>query len=426
LSQFIRTRFFYGYIIVLAAFIIWAVAFGVIGTFSVFFKPLSAEFGWTRAMTSGAISLSVGLSGFLGILMGRLTDRFGPRLLMMVCGSFLVLSYFLMSRITNLWQFYLVFGVLMSIGFSPVTVPLLSTIARWFVKRRGLMTGIVLSGLSLGQMIMAPVAGYLILSYGWRTSYIILALVTLLLVFIPGLLLKRDPSQIGQLPYGVDEQGEQRNKNQNSNLQSEGVSVREALQTRQFWILWIIFFCFGFYRGVFTTHIVPLVTDLGFSLTIGASVLAAAGIPGIAGRIIIGIAADRIGNKQSLVIGFILAAFSAFWLLIAKEMWALYLFAVVLGLSWGGLATVRAPLVAEVFGLGSLGVLLGTTELAVAVGHAIGSLSAGWIFDISSSYHIALLISAALAVIAVILTTLLRPKRQTGNSKANLKSDIQA
>lgn len=308
----------------------------------------------------------------------------------------------------------------MSIGFSPVTVPLLATIARWFVKRRGLMTGIVLSGLSLGQMIMAPVAGYLILSYGWRTSYIILALVTLLLVFLPGLLLKRDPSQIGQLPYGVDEQGEQRNKNQNSNLQSEGVSVREALQTKQFWMLWMIFLCFGFYRGVFTTHIVPLVTDLGFSLTIGASVLAAAGIPGIAGRLIIGITADRIGNKQSLIIGFILAAFSAFWLLIAKEMWTLYLFAVVFGLSWGGLATVRAPMVAEIFGLGSLGVLLGTTELAVAVGHAIGSLSAGWIFDISSSYHSALLISAALAIIAVILTTLLRSKRQTGNSKANL------
>ena len=411
LKQTSKPRFFYGYVIVLAAFIIWAIGFGTLGTFGVFFKPLSAEFGWTRAMTSGAISLTVVLSGLFGILAGRLTDRFGPKLVTIVFGSFLVLSHLLMSQITNLWQFYLVYGLFVSIGVSPLTVPLLATVARWFVKRRGLMTGIVLSGLSFGQMIMAPTVGWLILNYGWRDSYIILGFIILAFFSLPALFLKRDPGQIGQLPYGVDEVREQGVNNQGSGLQSEGVSVRTSVQTKQFWMLGVTFFCFGFYRGIFTTHLVPLVTDLGFSLTVGASVLAVSGVPGIIGRIVMGITVDRIGNRQAFIIGFILAAASALWLLIAKEMWALYLFAVILGFSWGGLATVRAPMVAEIFGLGSLGVLLGITELAVAIGHAIGSFSAGWIFDVTGSYQSALLITAALSIAAAVIVPLLRPEK---------------
>jgi len=244
LSQTTKSRFFYGYIVVLAAFIIWAIAFGIVGTFGVFFKPLSEEFGWTRAMTSGVISLATVLSGFLGILVGRLTDRFGPRGVMIVFGSFIGLSQLLTSQISNLWQFYLVYGVLMGIGISAVNVPILATVARWFVKRRGLMTGIVLSGLSLGQMIMAPVAGWLILNYGWRHSYIILGAIILMLIILPSLFLKRDPSGIGQLPYGVKEQG---NKNQSPILPSEGISIRDTIQTKQFWMLWAIFFCLSGY-----------------------------------------------------------------------------------------------------------------------------------------------------------------------------------
>lgn len=175
-------------------------------------------------------------------------------------------------------------------------------------------------------------------------------------------------------------------------------------------MLWAILFCFGFFRGSIQTHIVLFVTDLGFSLAVGAGVLAAAGIPGIVGRIVIGITADRIGNKQALIISFILAAASLACLLVAREMWTLYLFAVIFGFSWGGAATVRAPIAAEVFGIGSLGMLLGTVEFAVAIGHAIGSVLPGWIFDVSGNYQLAFLITGALVIIAAVITSLLRTK----------------
>lgn len=225
MSQTTRSRFFYGYVVVSASFIIWAIAFGAVVTFGLFFKPLLEEFGWTRAMTSGAISLTMILSGFIGIIMGRLTDRFGPKVVVVAFGSFMGLSHLLMSQITNLWQFYLVYGVLISIGISAVNVPILATVARWFVKRRGLMTGIVLSGLCLGQMIMAPVTGELIMNFGWRHSYIILGSIVLVLIIAAGLFLKRDPAEIGQLPYGADEGEGEGAKNQNSSLQSEEFSI---------------------------------------------------------------------------------------------------------------------------------------------------------------------------------------------------------
>jgi len=133
-------------------------------------------------------------------------------------------------------------------------------------------------------------------------------------------------------------------------------------------------------------------------------------LTGIIGRIVIGITADRIGNKQALAISFILVAASLVSLLVAKEMWLLYLFAVIYGFSWGGTATVRAPIAAEVFGLGSLGMLLGTVEFAVAIGHATGSILPGWIFDVSGNYQLAFLITAALAIIATVTTSLLKTK----------------
>lgn len=410
MSKTTKSRFFYGYVVVSASFIIWAVAFGATVTFGLFFKPLLEEFGWTRAMTSGAISLAMILAGFIGIIMGRLTDRFGPKVVLVVFGSFMGLSHLLMSQITNLWQFYLVYGVLMSIGISAVNVPILATVARWFVKRRGLMTGVVLSGLCLGQMIMAPVTGELIMNYGWRHSYLVLGSIVLVFIIAAGLFLKRDPKEIGKLPYGADELEKQETNSQSPDLQPEGFSIKNAIQTKQFWMLWTILFCFGFFRGSVQTHVVPFITDLGFSLAVGAGVLAAIGISGIIGRIVIGITADRIGNKQALAISFILVAASLVSLLVAKEMWILYLFAVIYGFSWGGTATVRAPIAAEMFGLGSLGMLLGTVEFAVAIGHAIGSILPGWIFDVSGNYQLAFLITATLAIIAAVTTSLLKTK----------------
>jgi MFS family permease len=167
-----KPRFFYGYFVVTAAFFILVVSFGPYSAFGLFLNPLIAEFGWTRALTSGAFSLSMFIYGLLGIVVGGLTDRFGPRLVVTLCGLLIGLGYLLTSMVSTLWQLYLFFGIIAGVGMSGVWVPQMSSVARWFVKRRSLMTGIVIAGTGISQLIAPPIISRLIAVYDWRTSYI--------------------------------------------------------------------------------------------------------------------------------------------------------------------------------------------------------------------------------------------------------------
>ena len=402
-------RFFYGYIVILAAFGIWMTAWGTNQTYGVFFKPILNEFGWTRAVTAGARSLSSGIAGLLGIIAGGLTDRFGPRRVILIIGSFLGIGYLLMSQVSNLWQFYVVYGIVIGIGLSAATIPVLTTVARWFVKRRGLMTGIVQAGSGAGGMVLAPLAGWLILMHGWRATYFILGIIALVIIISSGLFLRRDPGEVGQLPYGTDETTAQGTKNQEPSLQTAEFSLREAVRSPQFWILSGMLFGMGFCRSAILVHIAAHTTDLGFSLTIGANVLAITSGMSIVGRIGMGRLADVIGNKRTFMIGYIVIAVDLLWALVADELWMLYLFAAAFGFSWGTLAVIRMPIVAEVFGLGSLGAIFGTLEFSAQIGAVTGPLLAGWLFDLTNEYTVAFLITGTVAVLGLILTILLRP-----------------
>jgi len=404
-----RPQFFYGYVVVLVAFFIMVLMYGTFYTFGVFFKPLSTEFGWTRTMTSGAYSLATFLSGLLAIVMGRLTDRFGSRIVMTFCGFFLGLGYLLMSQVSAIWQLYLFYGVAIGIGMSGAFVPMLSTVTRWFVKRRGMMTGFVVAGIGTGTIIIPPVANWLISSYGWRTSYIIIGIVALVFIILAAQFLRRDPKQIGQLPYGENEVREE-----GLNLPVRGFSVREAIGTGQFWMLLAILFCFGFSLNIIMVHVVPHATELGISAAMAASILAVIGGLSIAGRIVMGSVADRIGNRPPLIINFVLMSGVLFWLVVAKELWMLYLFAVIFGFAYGGVVSLESPLVAELFGLSSHGAILGIAAFGFTVGGAVGPVLGGRIFDIIGSYQVAFLVCAALAVIACILALLLRPGSREG------------
>jgi MFS family permease len=153
---------FSGNSVVIASFIIFVVSIGVNTAFGVFFKPMLNDFGWTKAMTSGAFSLSWIMNGLLGIVMGRLNDRFGPRGVITFSGALMGSGYFLMSQISALWHLYLFYGVIVGVGMSGIWVPAMSTIARLFVDKRGIITAIVMVGGGIGALAAPPAANWLI------------------------------------------------------------------------------------------------------------------------------------------------------------------------------------------------------------------------------------------------------------------------
>jgi len=397
-------KFFYGYVVVLAAFLILVMTWGTLYCFGVFFKPVLIEFGWTRAATSGAYSLCLLLLAFFGIVMGRLNDRFGPRIVVTGCGLFLGSGYLLMSQISVIWQLYLFYGVMLAIGASGSFIPLASTISRWFIKRRGLLTGIAVSGIGVGTMIMPPIANWLITDYGWRVSYIVIGIAVLVLITSAAQFLRYEPSQMGQLPYG-----ENQAEPESVNSKTKGFSLKETIHTRQFWMISAMFFCFGVAIQSILVHIVPHATDIGISSARAVNILAIIGALSATGRIMMGGVADRIGNKLALVVVFVLMSAALLWLLVAKEPWMFYLFAIAFGFAYGGWATLLSLIPAELFGLGSLGVILGAVHFSVATGEALGPTLAGGIFDITGSYQPAFTICAALSMIAIVLALFLRP-----------------
>ncbi|MFC1942120.1 MFS transporter [Chloroflexota bacterium] len=403
-------RLFYGYIIVLAAFITQVVMFGPRSSFGVFFKPLLTDFGWTRALLSGAFSFSTIIQGLSGIFWGSLNDKLGPRVVMTICGFLLGLGYMLLSQIGAAWHLYLFYVVIIGVGMGGIYAPPTSTVARWFVKKRGLMIGIVVSGGGVGGLILPPLSNWLISIYGWRDAFLIIGVVVAVAIILAAQFLRRDPAQMGQLPYGGNPRREQ-----DINLDTEGFSLREAIRTRQLWMTVAMLFCFGVCLITITVHIVPHATDQGISAATAANILATLNGALLIAGIALGVIADKIGNRKTFIICFILMAAALFWLLTTRETWQFYLFAVVMGFGGGGAAALVSPLAAEIFGMRSHGLLVGIMVFCVTLGAAFGPFMAGYVFDTRGSYQTAFLICATVSVIGLILASLLGP---TGSRKS--------
>ena len=398
-----KRRFFYGYVVVAAGATIQLVDLGIVSTFGVFFPSFLAEFGWSRATISGASSLSFLLMGFLAILAGGLTDRFGPRIIMTTCGFFFALGFLLMSQLNSIWQLYLFYGVIVGIGLSAMDVVLLSTVARWFVKKRGMMSGIVKVGTGMGMFIMPLVAGVLIPIHGWRTSYIILGSIALVFVLSIAQLLRRDPGQMQQLP-----DNEERAATNDINSIGVGLSLQEAIHTRQFWMICAAFLTIVYCANTILVHIAPHAIDLGIPTINAASIISIIGGVSMVGRFVMGSAGDRIGNKLAMIVCFVVLLVSLLWLQLANELWMLYLFAVVYGFAHGGFFALISPTVAGLFGTRSHGVILGIVLCSGTLGGASGSVLAGHIFDITNSYQLVFSILVVFSIIGLILTTLLK------------------
>jgi MFS transporter, OFA family, oxalate/formate antiporter len=395
----VRPKIFYGYVVVTSSFLIMAIIWGTNAAFGVFFEPLLKEFGWTRASTSLASSLNNVVFGIICIFSARLIDRFGPRLIGTICALVLAASYYLLSLTDSLWQLYLFYGLLVPFGMSPY-VSLLSLVARWFDKRRATMTAAAFIGMAAGTVVMPMVSGTLITGYDWRISLVIISVISLVIFLIAAQFLKparKNTPSVSRPNRGLPEKNE--------------FTLRDALHTRQFWILGALYFIFLYTQLSILLHIVIHATALGVSLSAGASTISIIGGLSVVGMITMGPTADRLGIKPAMAISYALMAVSLYWLIAANDLWGIYLFAIIYGVAYGGMQISFSPAVAKLFGLKSHGSILGSAALMGTLGGALGPFFTGFIFDTNTSYTIAFLICALMATAGVLLAILLKPIR---------------
>jgi MFS family permease len=233
--------------------------------------------------------------------------------------------------------------------------------------------------------------------------------VILILGIVAAQFLRRDPTEMGLVPYGKNEGEEQK-----SASRTEGISLKEALYTSQLWIAAAVFFCVGYNIWAISIHLVPHITDLGISAVTAANVLAISGGIQAVGGLLLGGAADRIGGRWATVISFILMAASVFYLAPITEVWMFYLFVVVFGLGVGGGGAMLSIVVAELFGVKAHGFILGVIACCFTIGGAVGAFWTGYLFDVNGSYLLAFLICGAIGVVGIILALTLKPIKKPG------------
>ena len=388
------SRRYYGYVIVAAGFVIQGTIVGAIFTYSVFFDALQVEFGWSRAVISGASSLTSLVMGFGAMMFGRLSDKIGPRRILSVAGISITAGYFLMSRISSPWQLYVAYALFVGAGFGTHDVVTLSAVARWFGRRRGQMSAFVKAGTGTGQVIGPPAAAALIALFGWRSAYLWIAAATGPLVILAAQLMRRDPSDLGTPHYDrpADEEA------------LGGVPparARDLMRMAPFRRICIaqlaVFFC----MPLIIVHLVPYATDLGIPRALAAGVLSVVGGVSIAGRLVFGGLVDKIGGRRTLICcyGILLIAFIL--LQFASTAAMLYVFAVVYGFAHGGIFTTVSPLMAEIFGTRSHGLLYGTSVFVGTLSGAAGPTVAGAVFDLVGSYRPVFLLLIGLVLIAI-------------------------
>jgi len=394
-------RLHYGWVMVFSAMAIFAVNSQPFYSFGIFLRTMTGELKWERGAMSLALSITMLVSNPLSILTGRLSDKYGPRVLVTASGVAYGAAYLLMSQIHTLWQLYLIWGILISAGGALCSVPLTSTIPRWFAKRRSMALGLTYAGMTFGGIVGPFLTQWIINRYDWRWAYAVFAGMTLIVYLPLAQLLKKSPHDSGLKPYGETEEG-------TATMEAaQGFSYRQALRSRWFWLFGGILVCQFFIGQTLVSHIAPHVIDLGFSATTGASLLSIYAATSLIGTNLSGILIERIGLRRMVLASFILIVLMLVWLLFSRAEWMFYAFAVIYGTLFGLLIPLQTVAPSEFFGLKSLGSISATMMFIGAIGGAIGSPLAGAIYDSRGNYQLAFLICIGLGVAAVVLSVFL-------------------
>ena len=330
------------------------------------------------------------LCTLLAVFGGWALDKYGPRNVGIFIGTFTGLSLLLTSRTHAPWQLLITYSLLLALGTGPIYGTVNTTASRWFVKKRGLVVGITSSGGGVGTIVIAPFAAFLISNFGWRTAFIVMGVISLVIIVAVSLLLKKDPQDVGLFPDGRKARSPERDIHKKEvDLQPVDFSLTQAVRNKQFWLLFFAWVFFALSLHMILVHIVAYAVDTGISSMDAAVILSLIGLANIPGRLLVGKLSDVIGRKALGVACNLIQFGTLLWLMWADRLWMLYVFALFFGFMWGGSGTVITALIGDLFGTRSLGTIMGMMSAGWAFGAAIGPAIGGFIFDMSGNYFMA-------------------------------------
>jgi len=413
-----KPKVFYGYWILVAAFFcvfIWSGC--TFYHFSLFVKPLEADFGWGRGDIMLAFTILFVVMGLASPLAGRLLDRYGARKVIAIGALIGGLGFLLLSQTHNLWYFY-ASHVVIGVGMTGMgTIPTTAVVSNWFKKRRGTAIGIMSTGVGAGGFALAPlIGGYLIPNFGWRVSYLGLGILTWALIIPLALLVIRTkPADMGLHPDGA-ETPEIDAVAQASPSTSGGFTLKMALATLPFWLITISLSLGAFAETGIVQNQVPYLEDIGFPLAIAAAALGGVGLGSTFGKLGFGWLCDRINPKYAFSIGIGLQLAATIILMSVRPespVAILWLYAIVMGLGIGAWLPAMSILTSTNFGLASYGAIFGMISLVHSIGTATGPVTAGYMYDIMNTYYWAFIIFLALYAVAIAtVLAIRRPKSQ--------------
>ena len=375
------------------AFVVLGFSRGIHSSFGVFNVALLDAFGWSRGATAGIFSVVLIVDAVLSPVVGYLLDRYGTKKIS-VAGCFaLILGLILSSQVSELWQLYVCFGVILAVGFTFVgMVPHVFLVSEWFSTKRASAIGFVYAGTGLGIMLLAPLSEWLISNYGWARAFEIYALVVL----------------VGLLPvvwifYQHGPYGQHVRHRPEKKAGENQWTAKLALQSLQFWLLFIARIAAAAGTTVIVTHQVAHVVDVGFSKLLSASIFGLAGITSSFGRVIFGFIADRLSKQAAYTLNIVMTIVGVGALMILhdpSQAWLLYVYVFFFGIGFGSRAVIFSALTADLFSGKGFGSILGYSTVAVGVGGALGSWLGGAFYDWTGSYLVSFALSALVLCIS--------------------------
>jgi MFS family permease len=393
----------YRWVIVAAGALMTCVGIGAMFSLAVYLQPMSAETGWSRTGISSAMTLDFLVMGAAGFAWGTISDRFGPRLVVLAGAVLLGLGLVLASRATSLIQFQLTYGLLVGFATGAFFAPMIAAVTAWFEDNRSLAVSLVSAGMGVAPMTISPFARWLISTYDWRTAMMTIGIVAWALLIPAALVVRRAPSLAAGAAAGPA-------------AATGGVvmSAGEAFRSPQFIVLASAFFlCCAAHSGPIF-HMVSYAIGCGIAPLAAVSIYSVEGLSGLGGRLLLGLLADRFGAKRVLVAGLLVQSFAIASYLMVSQLGEFYALSVIFGTAYGGVMPLYAVLARESFGQQVMGTVFGAMTMASSIGMAFGPWAGGRIFDAFNSYAW-LYVGAstvALGAVAVALTFSARPQTQ--------------